>query len=121
MKALIIPLMALLLTSCTTKQDLSHTETAKIVVESFYHGDKTTLEKHTTAESFTNFISLQEMFVEDENSASDFMVIDELVEGSVAWVKYSTAYDKKPGIFKLVKEDGQWKVSERRPREKVPF
>ncbi|GGW36461.1 hypothetical protein [Arenibacter certesii] len=121
MKALIIPLMALLLTSCTTKQDFSHTETAKIVVESFYHGDKITLEKHTTPESYTNFISLQGMFVEDENSASDFKVIDEFVEGSVAWVKYSTAYDEKPGIFKLVKEDEQWKVTERRPREKVPF
>ncbi len=36
MKALITSILAFLLIACSNKQDLWHTETAKIVVESFY-------------------------------------------------------------------------------------
>ena len=39
----------------------------------------------------------------------------------MAWIKYSTAYDKTPGVFKLVKLEGEWKVTVRDPNEKVPF
>ncbi len=30
-------------------------------------------------------------------------------------------YDNKPGIFKLVKQNEQWKVTDRGSREKGPF
>lgn len=43
------------------------------------------------------------------------------MEGEVAWIKYSTVYDPKPGVFKLVKKDGQWKVTHNGPRDKGPF
>ncbi|MCM4164032.1 hypothetical protein DHC50_10525 [Arenibacter sp. A80] len=47
MKTLITSILAFLLIACSYKQDLSHTETAKIVVESFYAKDNTTLKKFT--------------------------------------------------------------------------
>lgn len=120
MKRFFIYSLVLLFIACEEKQ-LSHTETAKIVAESFYQGDKSTLKQHTTAESYAILANLQPLFAEDENSDPDFKIIDETVDGDVAWVKYSTSYDEKPGVFKLVKQNGQWKVTERRPREKVPF
>ena len=70
---------------------------------------------------YANLSSIQEMFVQDKNSKSDFKVVDEAMEGQVAWIKYSTAYDPKPGIFKLVKEDGHWKVTHNGPRDNGPF
>ena len=119
-RATIYPLILLFL-ACAGQQDLSPTETTKIVVESFYKGDNPTLKKYTTAESYANFLSLQGMFAEDKNSDSNFKAIDETTDSDTAWVKFSTSYEEKPSIFKLVKEDGQWKVTERKPREKTPF
>lgn len=121
MKNMIIYSFVLLFLACAGKQDLSPTETAKIVAESFYRGDEAKLKEYTTTESYTNFKSLQDMFAEAKNSDSNFKVIDETSDGEVAWVKFTTSYEKKPSIFKLVKEDGRWKVTERKPREEVPF
>ncbi|WP_323028450.1 hypothetical protein [Gelidibacter japonicus] len=42
------------------------------------------------------------MFAEDKDSKADSQVIDEASHGEVAWVKYSTTYDSKPVVFKLV-------------------
>ncbi|SHG25337.1 hypothetical protein SAMN05444483_10765 [Salegentibacter echinorum] len=113
-------LVALVL-SCAGKQNLSPSETAKLVAESFYHGDKTTLKEYTTASGYANLSSIQEMFIENKDSKSNFKVLDEQKEGEVTWIKYSTSYDRKPGIFKLVNEDGQWKVTHNGPRDKGPF
>jgi len=120
MKRFLLYSIIVFLLACNTKE-LSHTETAKIVAESFYHNDDTTLKKYTTAESYTNLSSLQEMFTEDENADVNFEVIEDTINGNIAWVRYSTSFEEKPGVFKLVKEEGQWKVTERKPREKVPF
>lgn len=120
MKRFLLYSFIVFLLACNTKE-MSHTETAKIVAESFYHKDDATLKKHTTAESYTYLSSLQEMFAEDENTNVNFEVIEDTIDGDVAWVRYSTSFDEKPGVFKLVKEDRQWKVTERKPREKVPF
>lgn len=121
MKKLVIFSVILMLISCAEVKNNSPSETAKIVAESFYQGDKETLKAHTTVEGYSNLSSIQEMFVEDENSESNFKVMDEEIEGEVAWIKYSTAYDPKPGVFKLVKEDGRWKVAYNGPGEKGPF
>ena len=121
MKKIAICSLVLLFISCSQTRSLSPNETAKVVAESFYHGDKTTLKKYTTADGYANFVSIQEMFAQDKNSKSDFKIIDEVTDGGVSWVKYSTAYDPKPGVFKLVQEDGQWKVTHNGPRDKGPF
>lgn len=121
MKKIAVFSLVVLFLSCAEKQDLSPSETAKIVAESFYHGDKATLKEYTTVSGYTNLSSIQEMFTEDKNSESDFKVVDEQREGEATWVKYSTSYDPKPGIFKLVKEDGQWKVTHNEPTDRGPF
>jgi hypothetical protein len=41
--------------------------------------------------------------------------------GNVAWVKYTTAYDKAPGLFKLVKQNGKWLADARGSKDKSPF
>ncbi|SDD91491.1 hypothetical protein SAMN05421636_102305 [Pricia antarctica] len=121
MKNLIVYSLVLLFFACAGNVDSAPAETAKIVAESFYKGDETALKQHTTAEGYANFKNLMAMFAKSENSDSNFKVIEETMEGDVAWVKYSTSYDKTPGVFKLVKQDGDWKVTARRPKEKVPF
>ncbi|MBD0777857.1 hypothetical protein HPE56_08630 [Maribacter sp. ANRC-HE7] len=107
--------------SCAGTQDAPPAVIAKIVAESFYQGDEASLKKHTTPEGFATFSNLQKMFAKPKNSESNFKVIDERIEGEIAWVKYSTSYDKTPGIFKLVKANGEWKSTARKPSEKVPF
>jgi hypothetical protein len=121
MKKIVIYSVILLFFSCSENKNLSPSETAKVVAESFYHGDEATLKKHTTVEGYANLSSIQAMFTEDKNSEVNFKVVDEAMDGEVAWVKYATAYDPKPGVFKLVREDGQWKVTHNGPRDQGPF
>ena len=121
MKALTFLSIAVLFLSCSETKTLSPSETAKIVAESFYHGDKNTLKKHTTSEGYANLLRIQNMFLKDEKSATEFRVIDEFVGGDIAWIKYSVAYDSKSSVFKLVKVDGSWKVTHNGPRDKGPF
>ncbi|SHF41038.1 hypothetical protein SAMN05444483_1012 [Salegentibacter echinorum] len=121
MKKFVIYSMILMLISCAEVKNNSPSETAKIVAESFYQGDKESLKAHTTEEGYSNLSSIQDMFVEDANSESNFKVMDEEIEAEVAWIKYSTAYDPKPGVFNLIKKDGKWKVTHNGPREKGPF
>lgn len=121
MKKIAVFSLVVLFLSCAGKQNLSPSETAKIVAESFYHGDKTTLKEYTTASGYANLSSIQEMFAEDKDSECDFKVVDEQKEGEVTWIKYLTSYDPKPGVFKMVKENGQWKVTHNGPRDRGPF
>lgn len=121
MKHIFIFTLLISFLSCSETKNLSASETAKVVAESFYHGDKATLKKHTTAEGYANLSSIQEMFAQDKNSESHFKIVDETMEGDVTWIKYSTAYDTKPGVFKLIQEDGKWKVTHNGPRDKGPF
>lgn len=121
MKSFLAVAIILLLISCSKNANLSPSETADIVVESFYHGDNSTLKKHTTSEGFANLMSIQNLFLKDKNSATAFKLINETVDGEIAWVQYSVAYDPKPSVFKLVKENGSWKVTHKGPRDKGPF
>ena len=121
MKKIAIFSLVVLFLYSTGKQNLSPSETTKIVAESFYHGDKATLKKYTTATGYANLSSIQEMFAEDKNSESDFTVVDEQKEADITWIKYSTSYDPKPGFFKLVKEDVQWKVTHNVSRDRGLF
>ncbi|WP_114491770.1 hypothetical protein [Candidatus Ulvibacter alkanivorans] len=121
MKRLVIYSLVLLLFACAEQNELSPTETAKVVAESFYTKDNSTLKKHTTTEGYDGMISIQN-FVPDSNSEnSDFKVVDETTDGDIAWVKFTTTYDSKPETFKLVKQDGQWKVTQQGVLEKGPF
>jgi len=50
MKHIVICSLVILFISCSQNENLTPTETAKVVAESFYHGDEATLKKHTTEE-----------------------------------------------------------------------
>ncbi|CAH8283410.1 hypothetical protein EV196_102371 [Mariniflexile fucanivorans] len=121
MKKIVIYSLVLLFISCAGTQDSSPASIAEIVAQSFYQGDEDMLKKHTTPEGFATFSNLQKMFAKPKGSESNFKLIDEVIEGDVAWVKYATSYDKTPGIFKLVKLDGAWIVTIRDPKEKAPL
>ncbi|MFD0798480.1 hypothetical protein ACFQZJ_13490 [Maribacter chungangensis] len=121
MNRLVIFTTVLLFIACRETQDASPASIAKTVAESFYQGDDETLKKHTTPEGFANYSNLMKMFAKPKGSEAYFKVLDESVEGDVAWVKYSTSYDKTPGVFKLVKVDGVWKATARKADEEVPF
>lgn len=111
MRKLFVMALIAVLCSCSEKQ-LSPTETAQKVVESFYQKDNTTLKKYTTTESYEAFVSVQDLMAAGESGPSDFKVLEESIEGDTAEVKFTTSYEEKPETFKLIKVDGEWKVSE---------
>jgi len=117
MKKLVICSLVLLFISCSETKNMSPSETATIVVESFYAKDNNILKKHTTSDGYDSLIMIQGLVPDSDNDAK-VTISDEEIETDTAWVKYSSNYDNKPGIFKLVKDDGQWKVTSKGPREK---
>lgn len=121
MKRLVIYSLVLLLFACAEQKQLSPTETAKVVAESFYTKDNPTLKKHTTAEGYDGMVSIQNFVPDGNTNDSNFKVVNEMTDGDVAWVKFTTNYDTKPETFKLVKEDGKWKVTQQGVQEKGPF
>ena len=120
MKRLLLYSFIVALIACNDKE-MTHTETAKIVAESFYQNDDATLKKYTTAEYYAVLSSIQRLFAENKYSEVNFEVLNDTIDGDVAWVRYSTSFEEKQGVFKLIKEKSLWKVTERKPREKVPF
>lgn len=120
MKAFITSVLVLFIFSCTEQQNLTHTETAKIVLESFYKKDNSTLKKHTTSDGYSGLIMIQNM-IPNEDKDANIEILSETLEGDLAWVKYNSSYDKSPGVFKLIKENGLWKVTSKKPRERGPF
>ena len=107
--------------SCSETKTYSPAETAKIVATSFYHDDAPTMKKHTTAAGYSNLLSIQALFLESDSSKMNFKIIDETADGDVTWIKYRTDYDPTPGVFKLIQEDNQWKVTYNGPRDRGPF
>ena len=80
------------------------------------------MKSHTTPESYESFLAIQNIMTsEDSSDSSNFEVLEETSDGDTAWVKFKTSYEEKPETFKLVKVDGQWKVAEKRVRERSPF
>ncbi|MCB7480284.1 hypothetical protein [Christiangramia sediminis] len=106
--------------SCAESQ-MSPAMTAQKVVESFYSKDNSQLKKYTTSASYESFISVQDMFESQNSSASNFKVLEESMDDKTAWVKFSTNFEDNPETFKLIQEDGMWKVTETGLREKSPF
>lgn len=120
MKKIAVFSLVVFFISCTGKQDLSPSETAEIVAKSFFSKDESALKEHTTSEGYSSLITVQNM-IPDSDKEIKVEILDEAKDDEIAWVKYSTTYDGKIGIFKLVKENDQWKVTNKGPREKGPF
>lgn len=100
---------------------MAHTETAQIVAESFISKDNETLKKYTTRESYSAFMSIQDMVTSSYTGETNFKVLRDTVYGDTAWVQFSISQEPKPETFKLIKEDDIWKVTETGLREKKPF
>ena len=122
MKKIVICSLVLLFISCSGNKNKSHSENEPKypVAESFFSKDESALKKHTTSEGYASLITVQNM-LPDSDKEIEVDILDEAIDGEIAWVKYSTTYDGKSGIFKLVKENDQWKVTSKGPREKGPF
>ena len=120
MKNLVICLLVLPFLSCSETKSLTPSETATIVLESLYAKDNNKLKSHTTTDGYSSLVMIQDL-IPDENNAIKISIIDEALDEEIAWIKYSSNYDSKPGVFKLVKEDNQWKVTSKGPRERGPF
>jgi len=120
MKKLVICSLVLLFISCAGKNSMSHTQIAQVVAESFFSKDESALKKHTTSEGYASLVTVQNM-IPDSDKEIKVEILGEAIEGEIAWVKYKTSFDGKSGIFKLVKENDQWKVTSKGPREKGPF
>ena len=120
MKRLVICSLVLLFLSCSESTTKSPSETAKAVAESFFSKDESVLKKHTTSEGYASLITVQNM-IPDSDKDIEVEILDEAVDGEIAWVKYKTFFDGKSGVFKLIKENNQWKVTSKGSREKGPF
>ncbi|WP_300435906.1 hypothetical protein [Christiangramia sp.] len=120
MKNYVFILILAICVSCAESQ-MSPAMTAQKVVESFYAKDNSQLKKYTTAASYESFLSVQDMFEAQNSLTSNFKVLDESIENQTAWVKFSTSFEDNPEIFKLIQEDGIWKVTESGVRETSPF
>ncbi|MCB0424460.1 MAG: DUF4878 domain-containing protein [Mangrovimonas sp.] len=120
MKNIALILLFIVGAACS-QQNLSPTETAKVVVESFYNKDNQKLSEYTTAESYESFMAIQDIMTANTSGKSNFKVLQEKVDGDIAWIQFSTSYEEKPETFKLIKENGRWKVAEKGLREKGPF
>lgn len=118
MKRVLLYCFITVLMACNEKK-MSHTETAEIVAESFYHDDNITLEKYTTAGIYANFMTIQDLY--SEEGEVNFQILEEQSNNQTTWVKFTTTFTDEPETFKLVKQDGQWKVTERSKGERPPF
>lgn len=120
MKKILILTFVLAFLSCAEgKKNLTPSETVKIVLKGLHSKDDSTLKKHTTPDGYTS-LKMIENYIPEDNDAT-FEILGESVKEETAWVKYSTSYDGKAGVFKLTKVNGQWKVDSKGPRERGPF
>lgn len=120
MKRLVGIVIFIICFSCG-KSERTHTETAQIVAESFISKDNESLRKYTTRESYSAFLSIQDMVTSSYSGETNFKVLRDTVYGDTAWVQFSISQEPKPDTFKLIKEDDIWKVTESGLKEKKPF
>jgi hypothetical protein len=106
--------------SCFGNKNTSPSETVKIVLESLFKRDNSTLKKYTTVDGYDSLLMIQNMLPEESNNTKA-KILKESIDGEIAWVKYNTLFDQKPGVFKLVKENNRWKVTYNGPKERGPF
>ncbi|WP_026935011.1 DUF4878 domain-containing protein [Christiangramia echinicola] len=120
MKKLLLLFSIVFAISCGESQK-SPEETARIVVESFYNRDNARLKEYTTPGIYQSYVSVQDQLTNASGGKSNFSVVQDTVYGDTAWVKFNSAYADRPETFKLIQQDGKWKVTETGLRERSPF
>lgn len=120
MKKFIVTLVLAAAVGCSNN-GMSHTETAQVVAESFVQKDNEMLEKYTTPQRYQSLLSVQDIVVSSYSGDTNFEMVQDTVYGDTAWVQLRTAHEPEPETFKLIRQDGQWKVTETGLRERNPF
>ncbi|MDR5591165.1 hypothetical protein [Christiangramia sp. SM2212] len=121
-KIVVFSLIVMFLSCADSETKISGpSTTAQIVIESFYEKDEETLKANSTPQAYSNYMNTINMFNATVKDDSNFTVLQDTIMGDVAWVKYTTAYDKTPGVFKLVKQEGKWLATARGSKDKSPF
>lgn len=72
-----------LLIACKGNQELSPTATAKVVIESFYTKDNSTLKEHTTPSGYEGMIAIQNFVADGMSKSSDFKVVNDSIIGKL--------------------------------------
>ena len=123
MKKIVVFSLIVLFLSCVDSETKisGPSATAQIVIESFYEKDEETLKANSTPQAYSNYMNTINMFNATVKDDSNFTVLQDTIMGDVAWVKYTTAYDKTPGLFKLVKQNDKWLADARGSKDKSPF
>ncbi|WP_442844988.1 hypothetical protein [Leeuwenhoekiella sp. H156] len=121
MKTISILFGIILFTACSNPQSKSPEEVTQLVLESFYAQDNEKLQMYTTQTGYQGLKQIQNFFIETSETEMDFKVVQQTQEGDTAWVQCTINYLDRPETFKLVKEDGQWKVTEKELQEKSLF
>ena len=121
-KIVVFSLIVLFLSCADSETKISGPSAiAQIVIESFYEKDEEALKANSTPQAYSNYMNTINMFNATVKDDSNFTVLQDTIMGDVAWVKYTTAYDKTPGLFKLVKQNGKWLADARGSKDKSPF
>jgi len=121
-KIVVFSLIVLFLSCADSETKISGpSATTQIVIESFYEKDEETLKANSTPQAYSNYMNTINMFNATVKDDSNYTVLQDTIMGDVAWVKYTTAYDKTPGLFKLVKQNGKWLADARGSKDKSPF
>ena len=121
MKTISILFGIILFTACSNPQSKSPEEVTQLVLESFYTQDNEQLQMYTTQTGYQGLKQIQNFFIETSETEMNFKVVQQTQEGDTAWVQCTINYLDRPETFKLVKEDGQWKVTEKGVSSLSPF
>ena len=98
MKRLLICPLVLLFISCAGNNNMSHTETAQIVAESFFSKDESALKKHTTSDGYASLITVQNM-IPDSDKTIEVEILDEAIDGEIAKFDALTLFFCSQSIF----------------------
>ena len=110
-----------LFAACSNPKSKSPEEVTQLVLESFYAQDNEQLQTYTTQTGYQGLKQIQNFFIKTSEIEMDFKVVQQTQNGDTAWVQCTINYLDRPETFKLIREDGQWKVTEKGLREKSPF
>ena len=121
MKTIYVMLWIGLFAACSNPQSKSPEEVTQLVLESFYAQDNEQLQMYTTQTGYQGLKQIQNFFIETSETEMDFKVVHQTQNGDTAWLQCTINYLDRPETFKLVKVDGQWKVTEKALQEKSPF
>ena len=121
MKTISILFGIILFTACSNPQSKSPEEVTQLMLETFYAQDNEKLQTFTTRKAYQGLLQIQNLLLKNSKTEMDFQAILKTQKGDTAWVQCTINYLDEPETLKLVREDGQWKVTEKGLFSLSPF